>query len=221
MSRPTLVRDLMRPPVLAPEAMWFRELVRLLRDRDTEFLTVVDGRGRPVGAVTEEDLLLKAAHRWLEERPAAPESASRRAERRKAAGVTARELMSEPLVSVAASLPAAEAARLMRERGLRHLAVLDAEGWPIGVVDRSDLLALLLRPDAEIRQDVEDLLARLLRERADSIGVDVCDGAVVLSRRRDAGVPLEDVLPDLLEVEGVLAARVLPGSVADRWRCPS
>lgn len=220
MNRPTLVRDVMRPPVLALEGTWFRELVRMLRDHDTEFLTVVDAHGRPVGAVTEEDLLLKAAHRWLEERPAAPESAGRRAERRKAAAVNARELMSEPLVSVAASLPAAEAASLMRERGLRHLAVLDADGWPIGAVDRSDLLALLLRPDDEIRQDVEDLLARLLRERADSIGVDVCDGAVVLSRRRDVSVPLEDLLPDLMQVEGVLEARAIQDSAADRWRCP-
>lgn len=213
MSGPTLVRDVMRAPVLVPEGMWFRELVGLLRDRGAGFLTVVDGRGRPVGAVTEEDLLLKLALRCREQPPAEPESASRRAERRKAAAVIARELMSEPLIWVAPSLPAAEAARLMRERRLRHLAVLDAEGWPIGVVERSDLLALLLRPDAEIRQDVEDLLARLLREAADSIVVEVCDGVAVLRPRREVDLALEELLPDVLEVEGVVAARVLEDSM--------
>jgi CBS domain-containing protein len=218
-SGPTLVRDVMRPPVVAPQGMWFREIVRLLRDRDTEFLAIVDAEGRAVGAVTEGDLLLKLARRWLEGRPAEPESASRRAERRKAAAVTARELMSEPLVSVAAGHPVAEAARLMRRRRLRHLAVVDSAGWPVGVVHRSDLLTVLLRPDEEIRQDVDDLLARELRDRAASVEVRVSDGVVLLGRLRDVDFPLDDVLPDVLEVEGVLAARVLDDSVADNWRC--
>jgi CBS domain-containing protein len=219
MSGTTLVRDLMRPPVVAPEGMWFREMVRLLRDRDTEFLAIVDAAGRAVGAVTEEDLLLKLARRRVEDRPADPESARRRAERRKAGAVTARELMSEPLVSVPAGEPVAEAARLMRRRHLRHLAVVDPAGWPVGVVHRSDLLAVLLRPDEEIRQDVDDLLARELRGRAASVEVLVSDGVVLLGRTHDDDLPLEDVLPDVLEVEGVLAARVLDDSMADSRRC--
>lgn len=219
MSGPTLVRDVMRPPVVAPEGMWFREMVRLLRDRDTEFLAIVDVEGRAVGAVTEEDLLLKLARRWVEARPADPESARHRSERRKAAAVTARELMSEPVVAVSAGQPAAEAARLMRQCRVRHLAVVDAAGWPVGVVHRSDLLAVLLRPDEEIRQDVDDLLARELRGRAASVEVCVSDGIVLLGRLRDTDFRLEDVLPDVLEVEGVLAARMLEDSVADNWRC--
>lgn len=220
MRTPTLVRDVMRPPVLAPEGTWFRELVRLLRDRDTEFLTVVDRHGQPVGAVTAEDLLLKLTRRWLDEREGGAESAGRRAERRKARAVTARDLMSEPLVSIAASVPAAEAARLMRERDLRHLAVLDHEGWVAGVIDRSDVLTLLLRPDPAIREDVENLLDRLLRGRADSVGVVVCDGVAILRLRRPADLALEELLPDVREVEGVLAARVAD-STAERWHCPT
>jgi CBS-domain-containing membrane protein len=219
MSGPTLVQDVMRPPVVAPEGMWFREMVRLLRDRDTEFLAIVDAEGMAVGTVTEADLLLKLARRWIEERPAGAESASHRAERRKAAAVTARELMSEPLVSVPAGQPVADAARLMRRRHLRHLAVVDPAGWPVGVVHRSDLLTVLLRPDEEIRQDVDDLLARELRGRAASVEVRVSEGVVLLGRLRGVDFPLEDLLPDVLEVEGVLAARVLDDSVSDNWRC--
>jgi CBS domain-containing protein len=218
MSGPTLVRDVMRPPVQAPEGAWFRELVRLLRDRDAEFLTVIDAKGRAVGAVTEEDLLLKLARHWVEDRPARPESASRRAQRRKAAAVTARELMSEPLVSVTPAQPAAEAVRLMRLRRLRHLAVVDASGWPVGVVHRGDLLTMLLRDDEEIQQDVDDLLARELRGRAASVSVEVRDGIVRLRPLHDLDFPLDQVLPDVRDVEGVLAARALDGPVADRWR---
>jgi CBS domain-containing protein len=219
MSGPTLVHDVMRPPVVVPEGMWFREMVRLLRDRHTEFLAIVDAEGRAVGAVTEEDLLLKLARRWIEERPAEVESPNHRAERRKAAAVTARELMSEPVISVAADQPVAEAARLMRGRHVRHLAVVDSTGWPVGVVHRSDLLTVLLRPDEEIRQDVDDLLARELRGRAASVEVRVSDGIVLLGRLRDVDLSLQDVIPYVLEVEGVLAARVLDDSVADNWRC--
>jgi len=219
MTAQTLVRDVMRPPVMAPEGMWFREIVRLLRERRDDFLTVVDADGRAVGAVTEEDLLLKLARRWIEERPAGGDSTSRRAERRKAAAVTARDLMTEPLVSVSAAELATDAVRLMRRRRLRHLAVVDPAGRPAGVVHRRDLLAMLLRPDHEIKQDVDDLLARELRGRAASVGVVVHGGVVLLRRLRDLDFRLDDVRRTVLEVEGVLAVRVDDDSVADHWRC--
>lgn len=219
MSGMTLVRDVMRPPVLAQEGAWFRELVRMLHDRAAEFLTVVDADGLPVGAVTEEDLLLKLARRWVEDRPAEAESPRRRAQRRKAAAVTARELMSEPVVSVGPGEPAVEAVRLMRRRDLRHLAVVDASGRAVGVVHRGDLLTMLLRDDASIRQDVDDVLTRRLRAGAAGIGVEVRHGVVLLRRLRDLDFRVEDVLPAVLEVEGVLAGRILDESVAEHWRC--
>jgi CBS domain-containing protein len=60
-------------------------------------------------------------------------------------------LMSEPVITADPALPAAEAARLMRDRHVRHLLVVDGDGRPCGVVHRADLLALVLRPDEEIR----------------------------------------------------------------------
>ena len=218
MSSPTLVRDVMRPPVTAPEGMWFREMVGLLRDRGAECLAVIDAEGLLTGVVTEEDLLLKVMRRWVESRPAEPESAARRAERRKAAGVTARELMSEPVLTVEPALPALEAARLMRERHVRHLAVVDHSGRPVGMVQRGDLLATLLRPDEEVRQDVEDLLARRLRADAGAVDVRVLDGVVVLERQRDVDLPLGDLVADVEEVEGVVAVHSVGEPAADRGR---
>ncbi len=49
MTGPTLVRDIMRPLVVAPRDMWFREMVRLTRDRDTDCLAIADAGGRLVG----------------------------------------------------------------------------------------------------------------------------------------------------------------------------
>lgn len=217
MSRPTLVRDLMRHLAVAPQDMWFREMVRLIRDRSTDCLAVVDARGRLVGVVTEEDLLLKLMRRWLESRAAESESRARRAERRKAAGATAREVMTEPVLTADPALPATEAARLMRDRNVRHLLVVDRDGRPAGVVHRADLLAPLLRPDEEIRQDVEDLLARRLRARADAVSVHVENGVVVLERNRAVDLLLQDLLRDVEGVEGVLAARAAGDPAHDRW----
>ena len=207
MSRSTLVRDVMRRPTVAPQDMWFREMVRLTRDRSTDCLAIVDTRGRLVGVVTEEDLLIKLMRPWLESRAAESESRARRAERRKAAGVTAREVMTEPVHMADPTLPAAEAGPLMRDRNVRHLLVVDRDGRPAGVVHRADLLAPLLRPDEEIRQDVEDLLARRLRARADAVSVHVENGVVVLERNRAVDLLLQDLLCDVEGVEGVLAAR--------------
>jgi CBS domain-containing protein len=217
LSRPTLVRDVMRHPAVAPQDMWFREMVRLTRDRSTDCLAIVDTRGRLVGVVTEEDLLLKLMQRWLESRAAEPESPARRAERRKAAGLTARELMTEPVLTADPALPATEAGRLMRDRNVRHLLVADRDGRPAGVVHRADLLALLLRPDEEIRQDVEDLLARRLRARAEAVTIHVENGVVVLEGNRVVDRLLEELLLDVESVEGVLAVRPAGDPAHDRW----
>jgi CBS domain-containing protein len=68
------------------------------RDRDTHCLAIADASGRLVGVVTEEDLLLKLLRQWLEARRAESDSPARLTEKRKAAGVTPRDLMSEPVI---------------------------------------------------------------------------------------------------------------------------
>jgi CBS domain-containing protein/nitroimidazol reductase NimA-like FMN-containing flavoprotein (pyridoxamine 5'-phosphate oxidase superfamily) len=194
--------------------MWFRELVRTLHDRRAKLLVIVDAAGRAVGTVTEGDLLLKLTRHAIEDRAEAPESAARRAERRKAAGVTARDLMSAPLVSIAAGELALDAARLMRRRRVRHLAVLDPEGFPLGVLDRHDLLTVLVRPDREIEQDVEDLLAAELHQPAAGVEARVRGGVAELTCRAGFEGSLDRLLPDLGEIEGLVAVRMRGGAGA-------
>jgi CBS domain-containing protein len=47
--------------------------------------------------------------------------------------------MRRPIVTIAVDTPVREAVTLMRERGIRHLPVLDAEGRLIGIVTDRDL----------------------------------------------------------------------------------
>jgi CBS domain-containing protein len=47
-------------------------------------------------------------------------------------------------VTVTAATPIGECARLVRERDVRHLPVVDAEGRPVGILSTRDLLHLAL-----------------------------------------------------------------------------
>jgi len=196
--------------------MWFREMVRTTRDRDTDCLAITNASGTLIGVVTDEDLMLKLVRPWPQSRSSESESRARRAERRKAAGLTALELMSQPVVTVDPELPAVEAGRLMRQENVRHLLVVDQHRHPTGVVHRSDLLGLILRPDDEVCQDVEDLLARRFHT-AEAVGVHVEDGVVVLEQKLDIPLLLEDIGPDVEEVEGVVAVRTAGAPADDRW----
>jgi CBS domain-containing protein len=57
--------------------------------------------------------------------------------------------------------PVREAAKLMRDRQVRHLPVVDADGRLRGIVSRADLLRVFLRHDRDIiRQIVAEVLPR-------------------------------------------------------------
>jgi CBS domain-containing protein len=149
------VADVMtREVVTATGSTPFKELVRLLHEHRVSALPVVDEDGRPLGVVSEADLLLK------EERVGARPPRSflarwrRRAERAKAEASVAAELMTSPAVTIDRSATLPEAVRLMHERGVKRLAVVDEDGRLVGIVSRSDLLRVFLRPDAEIREEI-------------------------------------------------------------------
>lgn len=208
MRRRTTVGEVMgRPAVVAQEGMWFREALRLMRANRIGCLPVVDGLGRLSGVLTEEDLLLKAARGWIEARPIEHEPPGRRRDREKARAISVRDLMTSPTITVPAHYPVGDAARLMRRQGIRHLVVTDQRGCPVGVVSRGDLLGIYLRADAEIEDEVEDVVARTLRGAAQP-DVHVSDGLVLIEAEELGGPQLEDLTEAVEQVEGVVAARV-------------
>ncbi|MBX6342109.1 MAG: CBS domain-containing protein, partial [Thermomicrobiaceae bacterium] len=109
---------------------------------------VVDDAGRPVGVITDAELLRRldpeaqaglaqVLMRRLPFRHGTPEE---RAEWRFQTGTRAADLMLTPVVTVTASTPIPEAIRRMVERRYKILPVVDDEGRLIGMVDRADLL---------------------------------------------------------------------------------
>ncbi|MGW4750468.1 CBS domain-containing protein, partial [Streptomyces sp. NPDC004290] len=61
MQHRTIVEVMTHPVVTAHPDSTFKEIAQLLSDNDVTAVPVVDGEGRPVGVVSEADLLAKAA----------------------------------------------------------------------------------------------------------------------------------------------------------------
>lgn len=157
------VADLMTPEaVVAQRGTAFKEIARLLDEYGITAVPVIDDDGRPVGVVSEADLLRRHTS------GAGPD--------------TAEGLMSSPAVVAHPGWSAVRAARVMEERRIKRLPVVDDGGRLIGVVSRSDLLQLFLRRDRSIQEEiVEDVLAGTLGVSPAAVNVQVDDGRVTLS----------------------------------------
>ena len=199
------VRDVMtKTVVVVGRDVTFKEIAERLAEHRVAALPVVDAEGRAVGIVSEADLLVKEQH----PDPIQPrfiEGPRRALLRRKAAGTTAAELMSTPVVTVPSDAPLAEAARRMHDGGFRSLPVVDRSGVVIGIVSRRDLLRAFLRPDRDIQEEIEDEVVRdAMWIEPDSVVVRVRGGVVTLHGRLERS-SLIPILVGLVQgVDGVV-----------------
>lgn len=181
--RPWRVRDVMTVDVVSvPEESSYRGIVDVLAKHQVSAVPVVDSGDRVVGVVSEADLLHKVefvggAAEWH-----LFEGRRRRAARAKATGDLARELMNSPAVTVSPETTITEAARTMSEEHVKRLPVVDALGRLVGIVSRSDLLRVHLRPDGDIESEVaQEVLRKVLWLEPGQVHVAVRDGVVTLT----------------------------------------
>jgi CBS domain-containing protein len=170
---------------------------------------VVDRAGRVIGVVSEADLLLKEVGPEPFTGPGRSLRASgRRGERAKAAGATAAELMSTQPVTISPDADVADAARLMYDRGVKRLPVVDDAGQLAGIVSRIDVLSVFTRPDGQLRDDVmERVIAGRFALNPDAFDVSVTSGIVTITGQVERG-PLASQLVDAVRhVEGVVDVR--------------
>ncbi|MCK1819404.1 CBS domain-containing protein [Streptomyces sp. XM83C] len=197
---PYTVSDVMTHTVVAVGSKAsFKEIVALMDEWKVSALPVLAGEGRVVGVVSEADLLPKEEFRDTDQ--------GDMAERIKAEALTAGDLMSAPAVTVHADATVAEAARIMARRHVKRLPVVDGVGLLQGVVSRSDLLKVFLRPDEEIDQEIRHGVLNLLPP-GDTLTASVDDGVVTLS----GALPDRGLLPVIARavraVEGVVDVRL-------------
>jgi CBS-domain-containing membrane protein len=180
------VDDVMTTAVVTvTEKAAYREVVDLLVRHRFSAVPVVDDFQRVTGLVSEADLLRKIEYAGVEE-PRLFDGRRRRGERVKASARTAADLMSSPPVTVLSGTSIAAAARLMNAEGVKRLPVVDDLGRLVGIVSRGDLLKVHLRPDGDIRADVQTgVVTPYLTGDGNSVAAEVAEGVVTLTGRVD------------------------------------
>jgi CBS domain-containing protein len=186
-------KDIMTTSVatVGPDAS-ITEIAELLLSRQVSAVPVVDAGGRPVGIVSENDLMRRADSDrvrrpswWLALVGGADDNAR---EYVRTHGGTAADVMTRPVISIGEDVPVNEVAHLLESEHIKRLPVL-RDGKIVGIVSRADLLRALasgeaprraaLDGDRELRERVEAEIAAA-HVPADFVSVSVADGEVHL-----------------------------------------
>src|SRR5512138_150269 len=196
-----LVSDLMhRGLITCTKDTSLGQVAVLLTQHHVHALVVVDRDRRPVGLMSDIDLL---AGEWL-----AGDGESLAAMRK----LTAGDLMSYPIITVECTMPLNEAARLMIEKDINRLLVTE-RGIPTGVIATSDFVASIAKAERIERGTVADVMSDAILVCRDKTPVSSAARAMTTARYRSVlvvdayGKPLgvvseKDLMP-LLQDSGI------------------
>jgi CBS domain-containing protein len=206
MPRHRTVSDVMttRVHVAGPE-MPFKHLVRLIEENRISAVPIVNERGFPIGIVSESDLLLKERRSEFESSHDRLHPRRLQRQRAKAEGGFASDVMTAPPITVGMDASLAVAARLMQEKNVRRLVVVDAQGRIAGIASRSDLLHVFLRTDEQLRDEVAgELVPALLMQVPERLRVAVNMNVVTFSGEVDRKSDVDLLVRLTKQLDGVV-----------------
>jgi CBS domain-containing protein len=142
------VADLMNRDVLTVTAATpLSEAIKILVDRQISGLPVVDDQGKLVGVISESDLM------WREKGLDRPpyimfldsviylqNPAKYDRDLHKVLGQTVGEVMTPHAISIAADATLPMAARIMHDKKIHRLPIVDADDRPIGIITQGDIV---------------------------------------------------------------------------------
>ena len=103
---------------------------------------------------------------------------------------------------------AEQAARLMYTLQVKRLPVIDRGGRLVGIISRTDVLAVYDRPDDEIRQEIiGDVIVPGFGQDPDQFTVSVQAGVVTLEGSPQSVGLGHDLVHKIRHVQGVVAVR--------------
>ena len=133
--------------ILAAPEMPLKEAIQILAERRISGLPVVDKAGKLVGIISETDLM------WQETGVTPPpyimvldsviflqNPARYEQEIHKALGATVGEVMTKNPITTKLTQPLAAAARLMHDKDVHRLPVIDPDGKVVGILTRGDII---------------------------------------------------------------------------------
>ncbi|HER62416.1 MAG TPA: CBS domain-containing protein, partial [Desulfobacteraceae bacterium] len=115
-----------------------RDVAAMMRDRNISS-TVVCDQGNPVGMLTDRDLRNKIVARGLDP-----------------AGLTAREIMHAPLITVDEDDFIFEALHKISRNNIHRVCVIDSEKRLVGIITDSDILRLQTNSPQKLVRDIEE-----------------------------------------------------------------
>ena len=141
------LRDFMRKKLITiEESASVQEAANRMKDKNVSSLVVVDEIGRPLGLITERDLVRKVCtHDVFTSK------------------LINKEIVSSPLISIDSNSSASQAVDMMLQNNVRHLLVVDSESSegldkPIGIVTPLDFT----KSEGYAGSDDNDTIEKLL-----------------------------------------------------------
>jgi len=161
-----LAKDLMTADVVTvPPETPVIAMARLLADRGISAVPVLDAKGALLGVVTEADLSRRLAGE--EDKPASWFSAlfadpARGADHyARTHGLTARDIMTEKVITVPPDTTAAHVAQIMAQEAVRRILVVSDERLR-GIISRADLLRGLILPPEKAEGVPDEAIRRAI-----------------------------------------------------------
>lgn len=131
------VRDRMTSPAVTVTGdVPFQDALKLMQERRFRRLPVVDDKGRLVGIVAERDLLYAS--------PSPATSLSVWELNYLLSKITVKGLMTKEVVTTTPDTTIEDAARLMLDKGVGGLPVVDEDYHPIGMITETDIFKTLV-----------------------------------------------------------------------------
>jgi CBS domain-containing protein len=176
------VGDVMSTRVVSVgEQAHYRQIAELLREHHLTAVPVITADRQVIGVVSAADMLRKQECHAHAEKTAGWHVHAK--DRTKAEARTAAGLMTSPPVTIGPGELLGTTARVMSAHHVKQLPVVAADGTIVGVVSRSDLLKVYLRPDEEIADEATDVLTGVVLADPAAIRVAAHHGVLTLSGR--------------------------------------
>ena len=197
------VVDVMTTDVITAQPGWsLKQAARVMIDAGVSGLPVIGDNGIVVGIITEADFIETEAGRTIGRQRLFDTVFG---EKRTRTPSTVEAAMTRSPIVVDRNTTIAQAARLMTDRRVKRLPVVDPNGRLDGIVSRADILVAFARDDEAIADDVQrGVIRRILMLESRDVSVHVSDGVVMLSgqvpNRSDAKL-LEELVG---RIEGVI-----------------
>lgn len=208
MLEPVVATFMTRSPVTVTLETTFKQVVCALLASDASAVPVLTEGRRPIGLITENDLLANLEYHGGIDPPPLFGGAAARRRRRKATALTAHELMSSPVGTIGATAPISAAVRCLTHATSTPLCVVDDNQQLAGLLTRRDVLAIYRRPDADIAAEVTSVINtdrhRPARTPAD-LTIQVDNGVVSLSGQFAYRSQVEHAILSASRVAGCVA----------------